>query len=49
MAFMLTLSLRTTDMPALIAVGAAYLLGEGSLIELLKKDGYKVEFIEQEE
>jgi uncharacterized protein len=42
-------ALKTTDMPVMISVGAAHLLGEGSLIELLKKDGYKVEFIEQEE
>jgi uncharacterized protein len=42
-------ALKTTDMPVLVTVGAFHLLGEGSLIELLKKDGYKVEFIEQEE
>jgi uncharacterized protein len=42
-------TLKQDNTQALIVVGAAHLVGKGSLIELLKKDGYKVELIEQEE
>lgn len=37
----------TREKSTFIAVGAAHLIGEGSLIEALKKQGFKLEFIEQ--